>query len=132
MGLKIKRENKTIRIGSGIALILGFIAFIIAIFEAGIGCFLTIPLFFIGLLGSILGIVPFIGPVLYYFGVNWLFSIILNVTGFAGKMNISRDIIFYSNLVFSLIYCSITTALLILFFALGRKFKVTIGRKEKK
>jgi len=129
MGLTIKRENKTIRIGSTLALILGFIAFIIAIFEGGIGCLLIIPFFFIGLFGSILGALPFVGPILYYLGIGWIFKAILGLTPF--QMPISTGIIFYSNLVFSMVYCFVTSALTVIFLILRRKIKVTFEKKGK-
>jgi len=132
MGLETYKKTKTIRIGSTLSLLLGIIAFLIAIFEVGWGCLLIIPLYILGLLGSVLGIVPFIGPVLYYFGVDWLFN---SITGSLGlEMPISTGIIFYSNLVFSIIYCFVTTSLLIIALALGRKFKVAwrkdLGKKN--
>jgi len=121
VGLEINRKTKTVKVGSILSLILGIIAFFTALFEAGIGCLLIIPFFFIGLLGSTLGAIPFIGPVLYYLGVGWFFDIILRATGFT--MPISTGIIFYSNLIFSIIYCFVTTSITIIWLALGKKMQ---------
>lgn len=140
MGLKTNQKNKTIRVGTILSLVLGLIAFIIGIFEGGLGGLIIIPFFFIGLLGSALGVIPFIGPVLYYLGVGWLFDAILKAANL--NMPISTGIIFYSNLVFSALYCFVTSSLLVVFLALRKKLTVlkkikieemlkNLGKKDK-
>lgn len=141
MGLEITRKpKKTIKVGGALSLILGLLAFIVAIFLSGWLCLLIIPLYFIGLLGSVLGAIPFVGPVFYYFGVGWLFN---TITATTGLDPISSGILFYSNLVFSIVYCFVTSSLLVIWLALRRKLKklgkanktlevlINLGRKKK-
>lgn len=123
MSIKNEKTHSRIRIklGATISFILGILAFLIAIFEAGIWCLLVIPLYILAILGSVLGLIPFIGPVLYYFGIGWLFNVILNSVGVS--MPISSGIIFYSNLIFSIIYCFLISSLLVLWLIFQKRLK---------
>jgi len=127
MGLQINRKSKTIRVGSTLSLVLGIIAFLVAIPLSGWLCLLIIPLYFLSLIGSILGIVPFVGPLLYYFGIGWIFNIITTSTGLDP---ISSGILFYSNLAFSILYCFVTSSLLVLWIAFRRKLNKLKKLKE--
>lgn len=95
-----------------LSLFIGVIAFIISIFEAGWVCELTISMYLIASLGSLLGFVPFIGPILYYFGVGRVFNLALE--NLELHMPISTTIIFYGLLEFSIIFCFLTTSILVL------------------
>lgn len=128
------RTGKKEKLGASLSLIIGIIAFILGLLQGGFWGFLTIPLFLIGLFGVTLGTVPFIGPVLYYLGIGWIFNSIRSLAG--NPIPIASDLLFWSNFVFSCIYCFVSSLSLIILLLTRRQLKKakdllkTIGKKD--
>jgi len=111
--------TRKIHIGTYVTLVTSIAALMAGILEAGVGGLLTIPLVLIALFGSLLGLVPFIGPLLYYYAIGYLFGIIQE--GAHVSMPIASLIIFYTHFVFSIVYFFITSTVTILYLLAKRK-----------
>lgn len=109
-----EKNKRTInlKMSAKVFLLLGILSFSIGILEGGLGGFMIIPLFLLGLFGSLLGLIPLVGPYIYYLGFSWLFDTLLNATNV--HMPISSGILLYGFLVVSIIYCFISTLSLVL------------------
>lgn len=112
MSSTIGERKAQIRVGSLVSLVIEVAAAIVAFFEAGVlGAVITIPLWLFAMLGSIVGVVPFAGPFIYYFAIGALFGAIIGAAGIA--IPVAAGLLFWSSLIFSCIYCLMTTLVLL-------------------
>jgi 4-amino-4-deoxy-L-arabinose transferase-like glycosyltransferase len=115
--MQIKRDK--MKVSGFLMLLIGFIALVAGLVQGRVWGLLVIPLFLIGLFGTALGSVPYVGPILYFLGIGWIINIIRGLTG--DPVPIASDILFYSFLVMSSIYCVIASIQLTDLLFLKRK-----------
>lgn len=128
--MEAKEKTKKYHVGTIITLLVFIASFVTGLVEAGLAGFLTIPLFIFALLGSMLGIIPFVGPVLYYFGLGWLFDIILKSTNVS--MPVASGIIFYAYLLYAILYCLVSSLVLVVLLVYRRRIKLELKRNEQR
>jgi len=116
-----KRTNlkkKKVKILDYLTPIILFVGIILGFFEGGIiGSLVTIPLWFIGIFASLLGLIPVAGPFIYYFLMNFIFNYISSPFGLC----YASQVIFYYFLGVSIIYSVISTFALIVLIYLRRQ-----------
>lgn len=108
-------ETKQKRRNFNFSLIIGLIAFLIAIFEGGIECLMVIPLFLIATVLLLIGLVPFAGAILYYLLTSWIFDYI--IASLHLHLKLSSLVLLVGFLIQAVILCFIVTGLLILFLS---------------
>ena len=123
--------KKTLRVGSSISLLIGLVALIINLVQFGAAGLITIPVFFVGLLSTVLGVIPIAGPVVYYFGVRTLFVALHSAVGMPAQ-TLGSDLIFWTSFLFTCLYCFIVTLILVVFLSKRSKLKALAEEMKQK
>ena len=117
---KTRTQKKKMKVLDYLSLAILIAALIVGFIEGGIlGSLMTIPLWFIGIFGSLLGLIPVVGPIIYYEVIGLVFGYLSAPFG----LNVATLVIFLYFLGVSLIYTAISTLALIIVIYLKRKMK---------
>jgi len=114
-------EKKKKKASLNLSLIIGIIAFIVAIFEGGWQSLVVIPMFLITVFTACLGIIPFAGPILYYLLTSWIFDAITSALQL--HIPIATNILLFGFLVQAIVTCFFFTALFVYWLLTKNMFK---------
>lgn len=117
---KTKTQKKKMNALNYLSLVILLIGLILGFIEGGIfGSLMTILLWLIGVFGALLGLIPVVGPFIYYEVIGLIFGYL----SAPFNLNLAALVVFLFFLGISLIYTMISTLALILLVYLKRKIK---------
>lgn len=117
---KLKKKKKRVKLLDYLSLAILLVGLILGFMEGGVlGSLMIIPLWFIGIFGSLLGLIPVVGPFIYY----ELIGLIFGYLSVSVNLDLATLVIFLYFLGISLLYTTISTLALILLIYLKRKIK---------